>query len=70
MRKQVVTSLGHLLGGNANNSANAGLTYVNSNNEVALSNTNVGSRICLKDIRMVRPCPLAKNKNFTAALVV
>lgn len=34
-----------LLGGNANNSSNAGLSNVNSNNDPSNSNTNYGSRI-------------------------
>ena len=70
MDTKVVTSLGCLLGGNANNGANAGLAYVNSNNAVSNSNTNIGSRICYnKDIRMVRPCLLAKQHKTITALV-
>ena len=38
--------MGCLLGGNANNGTNAGLAYVNSNNGVADTNTNIGSRNC------------------------
>ncbi len=34
-----------LLGGNANNGANAGLAYVNSNNAPGNANVNVGSRL-------------------------
>lgn len=32
-------------GGNANNGANAGLFYVNVNNGVGYSNTNIGGRL-------------------------
>jgi hypothetical protein len=32
-------------GGNANNAANAGLGYVNANNVVGNSNTNIGARL-------------------------
>lgn len=35
-----------LAGGNANNGTNAGLAYLNTNNAVTNSNTNVGSRNC------------------------
>lgn len=38
-----------MLGGNANNGTNAGLAYVNSNNDVSNSNANYGSRTCLKE---------------------
>lgn len=36
-----------LLGGNANNSLNAGAFYLNANNDSANSNTNIGRRLCL-----------------------
>ena len=32
-------------GGNANNGANAGLSYANSNNDPSYANANIGSRI-------------------------
>ena len=71
MNIQAVTSLsqGSLLGGNANNGTNAGLAYVNSNNGVANSNTNIGSRICFTKYRMVKPCLLAKHNKTIIALV-
>ena len=33
-----------LWGGNANNGANCGLAYANSNNDWSISNANIGSR--------------------------
>jgi hypothetical protein len=36
-----------LLGGNANNGANAGLGNANTNNSPANTNANIGSRQCL-----------------------
>lgn len=70
MNVKAVTSLGCLLGGNANNGTNAGLAYVNSNNSVSNTNANIGSRICSnKDIRMVKPCHLAKHNKTISALV-
>lgn len=59
---KVVGSLGGLLGGTATDGTNAGLAYVNSNNDVTNSYTNIGSRICkdkMKSIRTLRPCHLA-----------
>ncbi len=35
-----------LFGGNANNGANAGFTYANSNNTPSNTNTNIGSHLC------------------------
>lgn len=40
------------VGGNANNGANAGLVYVNTNNEASNTNTNIGSQLSLKDINV------------------
>lgn len=51
------------VGGNANNGANAGLAYVNSNNAVSNSNTNIGSRICGKNnTRRPATLPLGKTQ--------
>lgn len=36
-----------LFGGNANNGANAGLVYANSNNAPSNANANIGSHLCL-----------------------
>lgn len=41
-------SCGVLFGGNANNSANAGLAYANSNNTPSNTNANIGSHLCFK----------------------
>lgn len=43
--KKVVQRDGAILGGNANNGANDGLAYLNSNNSPANSNANIGSRL-------------------------
>lgn len=42
--KRLVCSCGVLFGGNANNSANAGFGYANSNNTPSNTNANIGSR--------------------------
>lgn len=34
-------------GGNANNGANAGLSYSNTNNTASNANPNIGSQLCL-----------------------
>lgn len=41
-------SCGVLFSGNANNSANAGLAYANSNNTPSNTNANIGSHLCFK----------------------
>lgn len=41
----VVCPLGVLFGGNANNSANAGLSYTNTNNAATNTNANIGSQL-------------------------
>lgn len=41
----VVWRNGAHLGGNANNGANAGLAYLNSNNSPANANADIGSRL-------------------------
>jgi hypothetical protein len=46
--KKVVCFWGVLFGGNANNSAYAGLMYANTNNTPSNTNTNIGSQLCLK----------------------
>nr|DAK78924.1 MAG TPA: hypothetical protein [Caudoviricetes sp.] len=35
-----------LFGGNANNSANAGFSYANTNNTASNTNANIGSQLC------------------------
>ena len=44
--KKVVHPMGVLLSGNANNSANAGLSYANTNNTASNANANIGSQLC------------------------
>lgn len=70
MKTKVGCPCGVLFGGNANNGANAGFAYANSNNTPSNSNTNIGSHLCLKEcfggrkakkIWGQRPCLLAKN---------
>lgn len=45
-----------LWGGNANNGANSGLVYVNSNNAFSNANTNIGSRhtILMNNIKTIQ----------------
>ena len=43
--EKVVCSSGVLFGGNANNSANAGLAYANTNNTASNTNANIGSQL-------------------------
>ena len=45
---KVGRSCGLLFGGNANNGANAGFAYANSNNAPSNTNANIGSHLCLK----------------------
>lgn len=46
---KVGRSRGVLFSGNANNGANAGLAYANSNNTPSNTNANIGSHLCLKN---------------------
>lgn len=55
-------------GGNANNGANAGAFYANTNNTASNTNANIGSHLC-NDILKHIPCRLAKNINFNSVLV-
>ena len=45
MMEQVGRSYGVLFGGSANNGADAGLAYANSNNTPSNANTNIGSHL-------------------------
>ena len=45
MKIKAVYPWGVLFGGNANNSANAGFSYANTNNTASNTNANVGSRL-------------------------
>ena len=45
MNKAVVLVSGVLFGGNANNGANAGFVYANTNNAPSNTNANIGSRL-------------------------
>ena len=60
MMIRVGHSRGALFGGNANNGANAGLAYVNSNNAPSNSNANIGSHLCLEMYNRVATLPLGK----------
>lgn len=51
MKKRLVTLRGVLFSGNANNSANAGFTYANSNNTPSNANTNIGSHLCFSKVK-------------------
>ena len=50
MIKQVGRSCGVLFSGNANNGANAGFAYANSNNTPSNTNANIGSHLCFLNI--------------------
>lgn len=55
---------GVYFGGNANNGANCGFVYANSNNAPSNTNANIGSRqyFSVKNIQTgQRPCHLAKD---------
>lgn len=60
---------GCYFGGNANNGANAGLVYANSNNAPSNSNANIGSRLYfpeeIENIRERRPCLSAEKLKRT-----
>lgn len=65
MDKKAGRSRGVLFGGNANNGANAGFVYANSNNVPSNTNANIGSRlyfsIYMKETMERRPRLLAKD---------
>ncbi len=64
------TSLrGFFVGGNANNTSNAGFTYVNSNNSVANTNTNISGHLSYKNNNTCRPYLSVKNIFLINALV-
>ena len=67
-----LSSRGVHFGGSANNGANAGFVYANSNNAPSNSNANIGSRHYFfkdKNIKGQRPCHLAKKVNIKTELV-
>ena len=54
-----------LLSANANNGANAGLSYANTNNVPANANANIGAQLCFVNIifqKQSGPWLLPKNK--------
>lgn len=48
MTIEVGRSSGVLFSGNANNGANAGFAYANSNNTPSNTNANIGSHLCFR----------------------
>jgi len=58
-KRLAVSERGVLFGGNANNGANAGFAYANSNNTPSNTNANIGSHLYLQN---------KERKNGTAAL--
>jgi hypothetical protein len=58
-----------LFSGNANNSANVGLAYANTNNTATNANTNISSQLCSKILKRQKPWRLPKNKNVNRVLV-
>jgi hypothetical protein len=73
MIKKVGCSCGLLFGGNANNRANAGFGYANSNNTPSNSNTNISSHLWFSKvknkIKEQRPRLLAEDDNLKWVLV-
>jgi len=59
-------------GGNANNSANAGAFYVNSNNTSSNANVNIGRRLCLWRSKDLEPetLPLGKTQSKAPLVLV
>lgn len=49
-------------GGNANNEANAGPLYANTNNSGSNANTNIGAHLMLMKIRNISPAAWQKIK--------
>jgi hypothetical protein len=52
-----------IVGGNANNGANAGFAYSNTNNAPSNANTNIGSQLCFQyymAITRAKTMPLGK----------
>ena len=51
-------SRGVLFSGNANNGANAGFVYANTNNTASNANANIGSQLCLSKniVAKRKPC--------------
>lgn len=48
MKKKGLSGVGGVLfSGNANNGANAGFVYANTNNTASNANANIGSQLCL-----------------------
>ena len=62
MKYKVGHSRGVLFSGNANNCANAGLSYANSNNTPSNTNANIGSHLCFQN----RASALTNYKRMTA----
>ena len=46
-KTNLVPCRGVLFSGNANNGANAGFVYANTNNTATNTNANIGSQLCL-----------------------
>lgn len=75
MRKQVGRSRGVLFSGSANNGANAGFSYANSNNTPSNTNANISSHlyfsIWVKHKRYMGAAtlPLGKRHNLRKELV-
>ncbi len=63
-KMKVGRSCGVLFSGNANNGANAGFAYANSNYTPSNTNANIGSHLCYTGYMLEtlerRPCLLAK----------
>ena len=49
-----------IVGGNANNGSNAGLSYANSNNAASNANANIGSQLCCTNFVATNPASWQK----------
>ena len=49
-----------LVGGNANNGANAGFVYSNANNAPSNANANIGSQLSFQNFSRAKTMPLGK----------
>lgn len=56
-------------GGNLNNGANAGVAYLNANNDSDNSNSNISAQLSFTTAQVIEPCLLAKNINDNMVLV-
>lgn len=56
----MVVSLGLFVGGNANNTSNAGFANSNTNNAPSNANTNIGFQLYFQELLQGKTVPLGK----------